>query len=211
MISNKLNNGWKKTRWSWPLVESSNTETDLGLAVNTLLTWQFGKSIKKEKVLLYLRKNLSKNERENQDVFLQIVATARFEVWSPFNSRVSIVLAEAKRVSKERTEVDNKHYKLNYEELLRVHLLPLSVYLQLNSLLFNRILSNFILILSNIICTCAPFQIRVKQTREKSVLYPQRDQNRFSPTWFLLPNEPDRQYYCKWSEFLESCWSENLN
>ena len=56
-----------------------------------------------------------------------------FDVWSPAHSRVSIGLETFQK----STEVETNNFKLNYEELrLRVDLLPLSMYLELNSLLF---------------------------------------------------------------------------
>ena len=79
----------------------------------------------------------------------QLVATADFDVWSPDHSRVSTAPAEAKGVSKERTEL-----------LLRVDLLPLSMYLQLIAYF------SFLVYWSKI-STGAPFPIRVPQKRER--------------------------------------------
>ena len=77
-----------------------------------------------------------KKVKEKVKMSLQIAATADFNLWIPVCSRVSIGLAEKREVSKESTEVDN--------EQLQTYLLravtsepTASMYLQLNSLLFE--------------------------------------------------------------------------
>ena len=81
---------------------------------------------------------------------LQITATADFGVCSPDHSRVLIGLAETRDVSKESSKVDNEQ--------------PLSMYLQLNSLLFFSSLleQNFYL---------CQFQFRVTQKKRKHLFF----------------------------------------
>ena len=122
-------------------------------------------------VLLYLRRNLSNKVNKNVKICI-------------YKSLLLPILT--------------CNFKLNFEKLLfRVNLLPLSMYLQLSSLLF------FLSLLEQKFClSTIPVQ-RHADKRKKSILQPQKE--------LLPPNEPDCQFYRKWSEFVRSDWCKNPN
>ena len=100
-----------------------------------------------------------------------------------------------------------KHYKLNYEEiLLRVDLLPLSMYLQFNCLFF------FSSLLEQKFYSC-PIPNPLDAGTRKNLFFNLKKvrTERARHAWVVLPNEPDCHYYRKGGGFLKSDWSKNSN
>ena len=112
LTSNKLHDEWKKTRWSWPQRSSQ-------LVIKGRIP--------------SFRLDGSPLESSNSPTDFGVVVNA-----SLTRSRLDSQKPESfKRVLKWITN----NYKFKYEErLLRVDLLPLSMYLQLNSLFFSSLM-----------------------------------------------------------------------